>query len=345
MNTTSRNETGLPEAGASCLLFEQQGGLFALNTRVVRQIHWLPELTVTEGMPPFISGVFDLHGELVPVVDLNLRFGHAGTPYRLSDSVIVIDVDHGSIGVMANEVLDLVDISPLSTSLDTRPGEAKGLVKEVEADGRIVMLLDHERLLDVADFERCREDVGDGAKERVAFFPHASTEERGILRQRAEALMEKIEEIGDGHHGLAVISMGGEYFGFMLDAVREFADLGDVVPVPCCPPHIAGNMNFRGDIVTLVDMRSELHLPFNETDTPPKVVISEKDRLLVGIPVDEIHDVIFMKHGDYRPVPAALKGADEGYVKGQVPYQDQMVTVIDLEAFLQLPELTVDMEA
>jgi purine-binding chemotaxis protein CheW len=198
--------------------------------------------------------------------------------------------------------------------------------------------------LDIADFERCRESAEEGGGERVSFIPHASAEEREILRQRAEALMERIGGAGDEHHGLVVISMGGEYFGFTLDAVREFTDLGDVVPVPCCPPHIAGNMNFRGDIVTLVDMRSELHLAFSETVTPQKVVISDKDGLLVGIPVEEIHDVVFTKLEDYRPVPAALKGADESYVKGQIPYQDQMITVIDLGYFLQRQELVVDLE-
>ncbi|MET0047155.1 MAG: chemotaxis protein CheW [Sedimenticola sp.] len=344
MRTPPDSQKESKAADNSCLLFDHEGSLFAVKTQVVHKIHWLPELTVVEGMPPFIVGVFDLQGELVPVLDINLRFGHSATPCRLTDCVVVIAVEHGLIGLIANEIVEMVDISPVVASLDSLGSDMHSLITEVEADGRIVMLLDHHQLMDSGEFEIMLSPTTEEGIERRLFFPQASEEERSILRGRADALRKQLVESDTEQHGLVVVSMDSEYFGFSLKSVREFADIGSVVPVPCCPPHIMGNMNFRGDIVTLVDMRSELHLSFNNAEQPARVVVSEQNHLLVGIPVDEIHEVIFVDSKEYRPVPLAVKGTDTDYIRGEVPYRDRMISVIDLEAFLDRPELIVDLE-
>ncbi|OOZ37178.1 hypothetical protein BOW51_03795 [Solemya velesiana gill symbiont] len=272
------------------------------------------------------------------LLDLNLRFGHSPVPYRLADSVIVIAIDHGLLGIITSEVRDMVDVSPVVASLETMESEQHAIITEVESEGRIIMLLDHEHLIAPEEFElSLSSEPGEGT-ERMSFFPEADGEERRTLRERASMLRVQLKEGGVDQHDLVVVSMGNEYFGFNLEAVREFTDITDVVPVPCCPPHIMGNMNFRSDIVTLVDMRSEQHLAFSDASRPSKVVISEQDHLFVGIPVDDIHEVIFVESKAYRPIPTAIKGRNEDYVKDEIPYRDRLITVVDLENFLQRPK-------
>ena len=79
---------------------------------------------------------------------------------------------------------------------------------------------------------------------------------------------------------LAIIQLGAECFGVGLDVVREFSHLRRVTAIPCCPSHIAGNMNLRGDILTLVDIRGLLNIPAE--GNPSEVMVVEAGDLSIG---------------------------------------------------------------
>ena len=78
---------GIPRA---ILIFNLDDARFGVDATRVRESVWLPELTPIEEAPPYIAGIFSLRGQIVPVTDLNLRFGHPARPYRLSDQIVIL---------------------------------------------------------------------------------------------------------------------------------------------------------------------------------------------------------------------------------------------------------------
>ena len=90
------------------------------------------------------------------------------------------------------------------------------------------------------------------------YCPNATPGERSIFRQRADNLRQPLESLNVTSKlmTLAVIGFGNKYFGLDLELVQAFTDITDFTPIPCCPNYIVGNMNLRGEIVTLVDMMS-----------------------------------------------------------------------------------------
>src|SRR5205814_10252811 len=118
--------------------------------------------------------------------------------------------------------------------------------------------------------------------------PEATTAERAVFQERARTLSQPMEaQDYAGLRPLAVTRLGPEVFGFPLDVVTEFAAVGSVTRVPCCPPHILGQMNLRGDILTLIDIRSALQVPNGASIAKETVVVQSGD-MLVGINVDEV---------------------------------------------------------
>jgi purine-binding chemotaxis protein CheW len=332
----SRKE-GIPDT-LNVVVFECQRLRYAIDALAVRRILWLPQLTVVEEMPSYVAGVFNLQGRIVPVVDLNRRFGHPSHPCCLSDAVVVVETQDRQVGVIANQVFDVREAA--GTHLAGADTSAHVLVGELDVQGQLVMLVDHHQLFPAADLAR----LAPQPAEREPFFPNATPEERTLLEQRARALLsEGVEDIvllG----GLAVIAWGEERFGVDLAVVREFSPVGDIVPVPCCPPHIAGNMNLRGEIVTIVDLRPTLNLVSGDLGGATKVIVAEHESRLVGIPVEDVLDVVYTSPALYRRMPAAVPLADENYLLGEVPYGERMLTVLDLHKILQNGDLIVDEE-
>lgn len=323
----------------SYLLFSLHDAHYAVDARLVREIFWLPELTPAEEAPPYIAGVVNLRGKIEPVMNLDLRFGHPASRYRVTDSVVLLEVEDSTMGIIVGAVHDVSEIPAAAIEPPLRyDAEEKShihfLAGEAKVGDEIVMLLDIGNLIHSPAVSAAQVAAPAG------FCPEATPEEREVFRSRAHNRMQAAGgEDTAGQTPLAVIGLGGEYFGVELDMVREFSHLRHVVPVPCCPPHIAGNMNLRGDILTLVDISQPLKIPLQRAAA--QVVVAEAGQLRVGVPVAEVFDVIYLRAADIAPVLAAST-ADHEYCKGVAHYGEKMVSILDLHKILTQGGLEVE---
>ena len=146
---------------------------------------------------------------------------------------------------------------------------------------------------------------------------------------------------------LAVFVLNGEYFGINLDVVREFTDIHQVTPVPCTPDRIVGNINLRGEIVTLIDIRSVLNMSLNMSETAnylSKAIVVEVADFVTGIVVDEILDIIYLNVSTIAAVPAALHSANREYLRGTALYGEKFMAILNLQKLLTKGGVVVDEE-
>jgi len=135
--------------------------------------------------------------------------------------------------------------------------------------------------------------------------------------------------------------LGGEYFGIEFEAVQEFCEISHPCPIPCCPPHILGAMSLRGNLLTLIDLHAALNLR-NATRLNGKVVVARLGEEMLGLAVDEVHDVIYLRQQELQAAPAALCEQRGMEIKGAAPYAGKILVVLDLPALLAREEWTVD---
>src|SRR5208283_546351 len=346
----------------SFLTFTLHGLLLAIDTKVVREIIWLPELTLIEECPAYISGVINMHGKLVPAMDLTVRFGHTPQRYSCSDRVIMLDVsefifevpDRQSLlptlnsqidllGIIVNDVLDVIDVAeeniepPLFEKRELKP-HPHFISGEAKAGENIIMIIDPRTILD-PEFET---QESDSEKHEIIpqvaisyFCPEADDNEREIFHNRATNLKQMFE--GDDSEKVmpvAVISLNNEYVCVELETVREFSRVHNFTPVPCCPEHIAGNMNLRGNVLTLVDIRGLLNMQAGNIRETTKVIVADSGEFPVGVIVDAIIDVIDLKAPDIVSGPSSMRVDNEKFVKGAAPYSGRMMALLDLKEIL-----------
>lgn len=325
------------------LVFDLAGELFAVDATLVRESVWLPELTPVEESPSCIVGMFSLRDRLIPVTDINLRFGHPPRPYRIEDQLVVLEQDGLAMGIIVSEVREVVELphSSIQPPPQTMEGpHAVGLVAgEIRVGDDIVMLLDAARLLHLAQGMELPVETHPVYR----FCPEATPEQRAIFRARATALREASASDEDEERlALAVLELGGEYFGVELSAVQEFCNIVQPSPIPCCPPHILGAMNLRGNLFTLLDLRAALNLSRSRPEQGGKAVIARLGEQAVGIAVDEVHDVVYLRREELHSAPALLHEQHLAEVMGAAPYAGKMLVVLDLPALLAREEWVVN---
>jgi purine-binding chemotaxis protein CheW len=339
------------------LLFSLHQLRHAVDARVVQEVLWLPELTPVAEAPPDVVGVFNLRGRIVPVMDYDLRLGRVPQRYRPTDSVIILDLDGLLMGFIVHEIHHVRSIP--SETIERAPSygwegepQARFISGAAKVGDEIIMLLNPDHLVrsstseaGSADDEVRTEAKHAAAADQGAFCPEASLEERAIFRERAQQLIDAADSQDFTRLiPLAVIGLSGEYFGVELGALREFAEIHKITPVPCCPEHIVGNMNLRGDILTLVDMRPVLKLLSVGANAAAKAMVVQLDQLRLGVLVDEVFDVMYLSASDITAVPAAVQLEIKEYLKGTAPYAGKMLSILDLTKILASKDLVVDEE-
>ncbi|NTU42262.1 MAG: chemotaxis protein CheW [Nitrospirales bacterium] len=328
------------EKDTPILLFTLSGERFGIDATTVKEIVWLPELTPVEEASPFIAGVVNLRGNIVPVIDMATLFGHPQERYSLSDCVVILEAEGFVKGIIVNEVNDVQTISPgdIEPALDDGRKKAHFVAGEGKMGEEVVMLLDHVKLIRYSTKRK-------GKTAPPAFCPEATGEERESFHRRAHQLMQPAERLVlKGFVPLAVFSLGNEYFGVRLDVVREFANIRGVAPVPCTPQHIAGNMNLRGEVLTLVNIHGIMKMPLTAPVKEAKAVVVRSDEILAGVPVDELLEVIYLLEEEIKPAPASVEAISDEYILGTFPYGGKMLSILDLRKILTNEELVVNEE-
>ena len=96
------------------LTFMLGGEVFATGILRIKEIIEYGQLTTVPMMPPFIRGVINLRGAVVPVIDLSVRFGRAPVEVTRRTCIVIIEVDGGEnrqdIGIAVDSVSEVLEI-------------------------------------------------------------------------------------------------------------------------------------------------------------------------------------------------------------------------------------------
>ena len=83
---------------------------YGVDIMAVREIKGWTEITPLPRQPPYVRGVLNLRGVIVPIIDLRCRFGQGLTQATPLHIVIIVHVANKPIGLLADRVLDIVAV-------------------------------------------------------------------------------------------------------------------------------------------------------------------------------------------------------------------------------------------
>jgi purine-binding chemotaxis protein CheW len=109
------------------LTFDVRGETFALEALLVREILDLPAETLVPGAAPFVNGVMNFRGKVIPIADLRLAFGLGQGAATADSRIVVIELeiegDPTLIGLRADKVHEVTTL----LLADTEPAPPIGL--------------------------------------------------------------------------------------------------------------------------------------------------------------------------------------------------------------------------
>jgi len=136
------------------LTFSLGEEVFGLEIRYVTEIIGLQPITKVPEVPPFIKGIINLRGKIIPVIDMRLKFRKEPVPYTDRTCIIVIDTQEMVVGLIVDSVAEVINIGEgnIVPPPDQKTGMHNKYIQGIgKVDDNVKLLLDCESLLDGDD--------------------------------------------------------------------------------------------------------------------------------------------------------------------------------------------------
>ncbi|NLC54182.1 MAG: chemotaxis protein CheW [Firmicutes bacterium] len=139
------------EETTQIIIFKLGEEEFGVDILQVREIEKLDQgITRVPKAPPFVEGVINLRGEIIPIVDLRVRFGLTLPELGHNSRVIIVEVGEALVGMLVDAVVEVLRI-PVS-AIEPPPPITKGvdsyyLAGVAKLNERLIVLLNLERTL------------------------------------------------------------------------------------------------------------------------------------------------------------------------------------------------------
>lgn len=152
-------EDGNPIKIEQYLTFSLGQDNYAFDILQVKEIRGWTSVARLPNAPAFIKGVMNLRGEIVPVIDLRIRFGMEPKPYGPMTVVIVVQVNSShrkkNMAIVVDEVSEVFEL--LDKTIGLKNEFSKNPHKDyidgiVEINNKNVVLLNINKLLDLNQY-------------------------------------------------------------------------------------------------------------------------------------------------------------------------------------------------
>ena len=137
--------------------------------------------------------------------------------------------------------------------------------------------------------------------------------------------------------------LGKEFFAVNVANVLEVLEHRFITPVPQAPEHIMGIINFRGDILPVLNTRMLFGLPNKSEEFLDYIIVfdmsSNENKLLIAATADAVRDVIEVTDEEIKPVPEMGISYNAKYISGVIQHNEKFILLLNAHKVLSISDL------
>ncbi len=149
-STNSNRPANRSHRTSEYLTFRLGGEEYGIDILKVQEIRGYERPTRIANAPEFVRGVINLRGDIVPIVDLRIKFQLGEALYNETTVVIILNVGERVVGVVVDSVSDVLELA--SDQIREAPEMSAGvdhsyIVGLGTIDDRMLIMIDIEKLV------------------------------------------------------------------------------------------------------------------------------------------------------------------------------------------------------
>jgi purine-binding chemotaxis protein CheW len=138
---------------------------------------------------------------------------------------------------------------------------------------------------------------------------------------------------------LVIFHIGTEEFGVPIGEIQEIIKMSNITPIPDAPEFIKGIINVRGDIVTVIDLKTRFSIHQKQSSIK-HIVITKQYENLFGLIVDEVTEVLRISKDEIKFPPTLSSKIKKDYFSGVIVFDNRLIILLDLAKILSEEEFS-----
>jgi purine-binding chemotaxis protein CheW len=132
--------------------------------------------------------------------------------------------------------------------------------------------------------------------------------------------------------------LDNETYGINVMRVQEVLRYTEIAPVPGAPSYVLGIINLRGNVVTVIDTRQRFGLNSGEISDNTRIVIIEADKQVVGIMVDSVAEVVYLRQSEIETAPNVGNEESAKFIQGVCNKNNELLILVELDKMMSEEE-------
>lgn len=129
--------------------------------------------------------------------------------------------------------------------------------------------------------------------------------------------------------------LGIDEYGLPIANINSIVDNDyPITRVPTAPEHVIGIINLRGDIVPIINLSKKLGVPSEDNPDNKKIIITNKNDIIVGFLVDTVLDVIQLSGDSLEDSAPYADSFNKDYFAAVAKYDGRFIIILDIEKLL-----------
>jgi purine-binding chemotaxis protein CheW len=130
-----------------------------------------------------------------------------------------------------------------------------------------------------------------------------------------------------------------EWYGLSVYQLVEVLPITKITRVPSVPEHILGVMNFRGEVLSAIDLKKFFGLPQSESTGDQAMIVVEHAEIQAGLLVDEIGDLVDLTPEDLSEEKITTAESQGVFFEGATNWGETLLSIIKLEGIFHSEDM------
>src|SRR3990167_9390964 len=132
--------------------------------------------------------------------------------------------------------------------------------------------------------------------------------------------------------------LDNETYGINVMRVQEVLRYTEIAPVQGAPSYVLGIINLRGNVVTVIDTRQRFGLDSTTVTDNTRIVIIEADKQVVGILVDSVAEVVYLRQSEVETAPNVGNDESAKFIQGVCNKNGELLILVELDKMMSEEE-------
>ncbi len=320
-----RSETG--SLAGEYLAFVIQDEEYAVKTSQAMGVVNTPIVRRVPKAPPFIAGVANIRGRIVPLLSAMERFGLSGNMEEAQKKLVLIQLGSSLYGLMVDRTLSIIHLSeemidPMNPLMAKK--EASFLSGIARVGERLIYLLNMDAFISVGlDIDREEGKAYEGFAARLSELPRQP----------------QVEE----SHRFVSLLIADEEYGVDISRLNKVIPLEGMEKGGRLPGYIAGVVKVEEGIFPVTDLQRRFDLAPVPYEKGSRVAMVDAGSYSYGIIANSVTEVLDIKDKEIKDITAFTYADDFGHVKGvgMLEEGERLVMLLDETRILEREEVRI----